>query len=170
MECDNWVCTGIPVEAAQPRGARSQHDSETSTPILQVYGMHGHFRHVQAVREPCLFGAQRRGQARHGEEVLVGRPGLRRRLFSARRPQRLTFKALKDQRRDHHYPAAHQERQGWQHEGRQFQRPRKVNSRRHRPWTYLFFDFNCELSVVAESRTMLHVCENEISNYTLIII
>lgn len=41
--------TGVPVEAAEPRGQGSQHVSEASPSLVQVHCVYGHVWHVQAV-------------------------------------------------------------------------------------------------------------------------
>lgn len=54
------------METAEPRSPRPQHDAETGPSVVQVHGVHGYLRHVQAVRKPRLFRPQRRRQACHG--------------------------------------------------------------------------------------------------------
>lgn len=57
------------MEVAEPRGARPRHDAEAGPSLLQVHRVHGHVRHVQAVREPRVLGAQRSCQTGHGQEA-----------------------------------------------------------------------------------------------------
>lgn len=56
------------METSESRSARSQHDTEAGSPLLQVHGLYSHIRHVQTVREPRILGAQCCGQTCHGEE------------------------------------------------------------------------------------------------------
>lgn len=82
------------MEAAEPRGPRPQHDPEAGAPLVQVHGVHGHLRHVQAVRESRVLGAQRRRQEGHGQEELVVEQ------------ERSNHETAEDQRRNHDNTAA----------------------------------------------------------------
>jgi len=62
------VRTRLPVEVVEPRGARPLDGAEAGPFVVQVHRVHGHLRHVQAVREPRVLGAQRGRETRHGPE------------------------------------------------------------------------------------------------------
>lgn len=59
------------METAESRGQRPQHDSETGASLIQVHGVHGDIRNVQAVREPRVLRPQHGGQAGDGQEDAV---------------------------------------------------------------------------------------------------
>lgn len=64
-----YFCPGVSVEAAEPRGQGPRQDPEAGSPLVQVHGLHGDLRPVQAVREPRVHGPQRRGQEGRQEQA-----------------------------------------------------------------------------------------------------
>lgn len=67
-----WPVPGLrarlPVEVAEPRGSRPLDGAEAGPFVVQVHRVHGHFWHVQTVREPRVLGAQCGRQASHGPQ------------------------------------------------------------------------------------------------------
>ena len=57
------------MEVAEPRGQGPRQDPEAGPPLVQVHGLHGDLRPVQAVREPRVHSPQRRGQEGRQEQA-----------------------------------------------------------------------------------------------------
>lgn len=79
-----------------------------------MHRVHCDIRNVQAVREPRVLCAQRRRQARHGQEVHA--------VVAVIEVQRLAPETPEDQRRDHDYSAASEA----DHQVRRISRQRQI--------------------------------------------
>lgn len=87
------------MEASESRISRSQHDTETSSLVIQMHCLHSDVRHVQAIWKSRLLGSQHSRQERQQEQKL----DLNNQLIKLKQ---FAVKAAENQRWDYNYSTA----------------------------------------------------------------